>query len=163
MKGFIYMPKQRFNTIVNSSNNHSNSVDINVNDNIYNFKMPNLRHSAAKVNQNSTAKGITTVYEPWVNIRKDLEEINLGRALRDGEHFIVNNRVYKIHNSTIHPVSGDGFHSLDRGTYKALGVYNTFGNSQRSSSILDNMGILLESRERALNVWTLLQNTTEEG
>jgi len=64
----------------------------------------------------------------------------------------VNKRTYGHHDGTLYPIKGPGFHLLDRGAYKALGVYNKFGNSTTANSILDNMGISWFQRMAALKV-----------
>jgi len=84
-------------------------------------------------------------------------KINAGEAYKIGDKFIVNDRTYGFHNGTLYPISGPGFHTLDRGAYKALGVFNKFGNSQQAKSILKNMEIGNEQIEEALNLWRLGQ------
>jgi hypothetical protein len=61
------------------------------------------------------------------------------------------------HDGTLYPISGPGFHLLDRVTFKALGVHNKFGNSKRAAEILNNMGISEAAREAALRAWQTTQ------
>ncbi len=122
----------------------------------YSFKGPGQRHLAAKVNQKSVAKETNTVAEPWVNMGQDVAVINAGQALKSGETFTVDGRTYGYHDNVLYPVSGEGFHQLDRGSYKALGVYNTFGVSDKTTEILKNMEITNEASEAALTVWRAL-------
>jgi hypothetical protein len=54
-------------------------------------------------------------------------------------------------------MQGDGIHVLDRGSFKALGVYNQFGDTARTAQILDKMGVGAAEREKALGVWRTYQ------
>ncbi|NEP09727.1 MAG: hypothetical protein F6K14_05785 [Symploca sp. SIO2C1] len=91
--------------------------------------------------------------EPFVDISNDVSAINAGRATRQGNNFIINGRTYGSHDGILFPISGPGFHQLDRGAFKALGVYNQFGDTSRATEILDNMAISSEQRQAALRAW----------
>lgn len=121
------------------------------------FSNPNQRHFASKVNQKSIAKDQNTVIESWVDVTGDINTINAGNIQRVENTFTVNGRTYGTHDNAIFPISGVGFHSLDRGGYRALGVYNTFGNTNKATQYLDNMKTTKETREAALKVWEVLQ------
>ena len=56
---------------------------------------------------------------------------------------------------TVHctPISGTGFYTLNRAEYKVLGVYNQFGNSQKSKQILSNMGIDKTTQNKVLEIF----------
>ncbi|MBO9607258.1 MAG: RHS repeat-associated core domain-containing protein, partial [Paenibacillaceae bacterium] len=123
----------------------------------YSFNSPSVRHYAAKVTQKTLAKESNTVIEPWVDVSADVTAINSGQVTRVGEQFTVNGRTYGFHDNTLFPISGEGFHPLDRGAFKALGVYNNFGNSEKAKQILDNMGMGEEARNAALKVWEAIQ------
>jgi hypothetical protein len=79
--------------------------------------------------------------------------INAGKAQRIGDRYFINDRIYGTHGGTLYPVSGPGLHQLDRGAFKALGVFNRFGDTQRAAEVLDMMGIDREQREAALRAW----------
>ncbi len=119
----------------------------------YSFNSPAQRHYASKVTQKTLVKENNTVIEPWVDVAGDVNAINAGNAIKDGQNFIINGRTYGYHDNTLYPISGEGFHLLDRGAFKALGVYNNFGNTQKATQILDNMGMSEEARAAALRVW----------
>lgn len=121
------------------------------------FKSPASRHVASNVNQNTAAKELNTVAEPWVNYVDDVAEINAGNVTMSGSNFSVNGRVYAEHGGTLYPISGNGLHTLNRAAFKALGVYNKFGNTSRALEILNKMGISSTDRAAALNVWRLIQ------
>lgn len=123
----------------------------------YAFNSPNARHYAAKVTQRSVAKEVNTVIEPGVDVSKDIAAINAGKAVKSGNTFSINGRVYGYHDNVLYPISGEGFHTLDRGAYKTLGVYNTFGNTDRATTILNNMNMSQEARNAALKVWRAMQ------
>jgi RHS repeat-associated protein len=119
----------------------------------FNFKSPNSRHYISKVTQKSTTKKVNTVIEPWVDVTDDIAKINAGKATRNGDLFTINNRTYGLHDGTLHPVSGKGFITLDRGGYNALGIYNKFGNTQQATTIINNMNISTTQRNLALKAW----------
>ena len=120
--------------------------------------MPASRHWAQTVTQRTVAKAVTTVIEPWVDVAGDVAAINAGRAIRMGERFVVNGRRYQQEAiGTLYPIDGVGFHQLDRGAFRALGVYNEFGWTARAEEILDLRHTVPDARERARAVYELLQ------
>jgi len=121
------------------------------------LKFPGARHFIKKVTQKTVAKEKNTVIEPGVDVIGDVNAIRSGLATRVGETFVINGRTYGIHNGAIHPISGPGFHQLELPAFKALGVYNKFGNSQRAAEILNNIGISEAARNAALPAWQAIQ------
>lgn len=120
--------------------------------------MPAARHRAQGVTQRTVAKAVTTVIEPWVDVAGDVASINAGRAIRTGDRFLINERRYHQEaNGTLYPVDGVGFHQLDRGAFRALGVYNEFGLTARAEEILRLRQIAPEARQRGRAVHELLQ------
>ena len=123
---------------------------------ITNLRQPARRHYLNNINQRTVAKNLNTVIEPGVDVVNDLEIIRSGQVVLENDRFVLpNGRIYGHHNGTLYPVSGAGFHQLDRPAFKALGVYNQLGDTPRSAQILDNMGISAEARNIALQVWRL--------
>ena len=120
------------------------------------LRRPADRHSALKVKQKTLAKEKNTVIEPGVDVQKDVDAINAGDAARTGETFTVNGRTYGLHDGTLYPISGTGFHQLERGAFKALGVLNEFGPTERAFSILEKMGISDAQRATALRVYEVI-------
>ena len=119
-----------------------------------NLKSPNSRHYADKVNQKSVAKDENTVIDrKVVNIEQDVNAIRNGQAQVINGQYHINGRIYGQHDGTLYPIRGNGFYPLDRGAYKALGVYNKFGNTPQAKQIMDNMQINSNSRQEALKVW----------
>jgi len=114
---------------------------------------PAQRHFIRKVNQRSVAKNTNTVIESGVDVAADVAAIHEGQATKVGNRFIVNGRIYGVHVETLYPISGPGFHQLSRGAFKALGVYNTFGNTNQATEILNRMGITNDQRATALKAW----------
>jgi uncharacterized Zn-binding protein involved in type VI secretion len=118
-----------------------------------NASPPNPRHYPRRVKQNTYAQEYNTMILPSTDIRPDLAAIQSGRAMRDGDYYVVSDRYYGIHqNGNTYPVQGPGFVRLDRGSFKALGLYNKLGETPRAEEILDNMGISAEQRQAAQNV-----------
>ncbi|WP_217807066.1 hypothetical protein [Andreprevotia lacus] len=116
------------------------------------LKAPNRRHYLEKINQKSLPKEQNTVIAPTVNVVEDVAAIRAGRGIVRGNTISVNNRVYGYHDGTLFPMSGDGFYTLSREAFKALGVYNQFGNTARAKLILDNMKIDASARQGALEI-----------
>jgi hypothetical protein len=117
------------------------------------LRSPSRRHNLNNVSQRSVAKDVNSVFEPGVDVAGDVAKIRAGQAERVGDRFVVNGRTYGHHDGTLFPMSGAGIHTLDRGAYKALGVYNKFGNSERATQILNNMGVADDARAAALRAW----------
>ena len=117
------------------------------------LRPPARRHLISKVTQKTPAKQANTVIDPWVDVAGDVAAVNAGRGTRVGNTVVVNERSYGVHDGTLYPIAGPGFHRLDRGAYKALGVYNAFGDSPRAAEILDMMGIGNDQRAAARAAW----------
>ncbi len=96
-------------------------------------------HWAATVKQNTLAKNLNTVIEPGVDVAGDVAEIHAGKAARVGGNHVVNGRKYGVHDGTLYPISGPGFHPLTRGAFQALGVFNKFGDTPQAHAILGKM------------------------
>ncbi|MGA1839283.1 MAG: DUF4157 domain-containing protein [bacterium] len=121
-------------------------------------KGPAGRHYAGRVTQGTLTRGRNTVIEPSVDVAGDVAAINAGKATRIGNNYIINGRTYGVEpNGTLYPISGPGFHQLNRGAFKALGIYNKFGNTSRATDILNAMNISSADRDAALSVWRILQ------
>jgi len=105
------------------------------------------------------AKGANSVIEPGVDVAGDVALINSGQAQGGPNNTItVNGRTYGTHpNGRLYPIKGPGIHPLSRPAFKALGVFNKFGNSDRAAFVLNRMGVHLADRKAALQVWMLLQ------
>ena len=52
-------------------------------------------------------------------------------------------------NGRLYPVSGPGFHALDRGAYKAFGVLNDLGDTAAAMRRMDQMQITKDARDAA--------------
>ena len=119
-----------------------------------NLKTINTRHYADKVTQKSVAKEKNTVVNrKAVGISADVQAIRDGKANIINNQFHVNGRIYGHHDGTLYPISGTGFYTLNRAEYKVLGVYNQFGNSQKSKQILSNMGIDKTTQNKVLEIF----------
>jgi hypothetical protein len=58
-----------------------------------------------------------------------------------------------MHDGTLYPISGPGFHQLSRESFKALGVLNKFGDTATGNQILKNMKTSESAKAAALLVW----------
>lgn len=108
------------------------------------------RHRIARINQRTRARPTTSVVESRVDRAGDVAAINRGEAVRQGDTYRINDRMYRVKpNGTAFPVSGDGVHQLDRAAFRALGVYDVHGLTEFAESILDRMGSTPEARAAA--------------
>ena len=115
---------------------------------------PHPRHFVRHVTQRSWAKSQNTVILSSVNVPSDLAAIRRGEATWDGSTYEVAGRVYGVEQAgRLYPIMGVGFMPLDRGGYRALGVYNRFDLSARASDILDAMEITEDARAAARRVY----------
>ncbi len=125
------------------------------------FKGPGDRHFPKRVQQGKTrTKAQNTVIEPGVDVAGDVAAINAGLAKNVGENLVVNGRTYGVHPDTgrLFPISGPGFHQLNRGAHKALGIFNKFGETPKAHEILGKMHDVGEAEARqALDIWRLSQ------
>ncbi|PIT09867.1 hypothetical protein BGI30_06445 [Snodgrassella alvi] len=127
----------------------------NLDDWLSEIKSPNNRHYFDKIKQKTTAKSKNTVIDSSVDVASDINAIKNGQGTIKGNYITINGRTYERElNGTLAPISGKGFTTLDRGEFKALGVYNQFGNTKRAEEILNNMGMSAAARAKALNVWS---------
>jgi hypothetical protein len=70
----------------------------------------------------------------------DVAAINHGEAIRNGDTYHINGRMYRVKpDGKAFPVLGVGVHQLDRGGFRALGVYNVHGLLDFAERILDAM------------------------
>jgi len=108
------------------------------------------RHNASRINKDSVTKTKNTVILPGIDIQPDLQAIREGRAMRDGPYYAVNGRYYGIHEgSRIYPEQGPGLMTLDRGAFRALGIYNSLGETPDAEQRLDRAGITQDQRRAA--------------
>jgi hypothetical protein len=77
----------------------------------------------------------------------DVDGINRGEAVRTGDTYSINGRTYRVKpDGKAFPVSGLGVHQLDRGGFRALGVYNVHGVTDAADRILDAMNMTPAAR-----------------
>jgi hypothetical protein len=122
------------------------------------MRVPEARHRASRVGRRSTVHSdLNTVAMPWVDFGKDLADILGGRAIRDGNRFVVNGREYVLEGGgRLCPVSGSGLVQLGRGAYRALGWYNDLGVTEVAEDHLDSARVVETEREHARVVWRAL-------
>ena len=125
--------------------------------NVFNFKRPVSRHTLTSVNQKTVAKNLNTVIEPGVDVAADVAAINKGLAQKIKDKFMINGRTYGMHDGRLFPISGNGFHQLDRASFKALGVLNKFGNTTKANQIFNKMGLSDDAVNAALKAWEASQ------
>ena len=115
--------------------------------------MPADRHYVDRIKMGSVRRPKNTVVLRGIDIRPDIQAIRQGRAMRDGPYYVVNGRYYEMHQGgTTYPVQGPGFVTIDRDTSRALGIYNSLGETPEAESMLDREGISPEQRQTARNL-----------
>ncbi|QDU39594.1 hypothetical protein Mal4_39400 [Maioricimonas rarisocia] len=122
------------------------------------FRAPASRHTLSRVNQRTVAKDLNSVVELGVDVAGDVRLINQGQATKVGDTYVVNGRTYGVHDGTLFPISGPGVHQLNRPAFKALGIFNQFGNTAKARQILENMArtnpaLNQEAIDAALRAW----------
>lgn len=106
------------------------------------------------IKQGTTKKERNTVIDSSVDVAADITAIKNGQATIKGNRINVNGRVYERKaNGTLAPISGNGFTTLDRGSFNALGIYKKFDNTAKADEILNKMGLSSQSKQAALDVW----------
>ena len=129
----------------------------------HDFKTPlNKRHLAISINQKTLAKQTNTVALPSVNFEADAAVINSGNAGKIGDQYYVNGRTYGQHDGTLYPISGTGLYKLDRGAFKALGILNEFGDTERSGTIFKSMKMTPEAINSAREVYNQIKPTAKK-
>ncbi|MCQ4166170.1 hypothetical protein [Tahibacter harae] len=124
---------------------------------IYNYSPPlSSRHSIRSIRQGGVKKTKNTVAEPEIDMRADVEAINKGQGVRDGDFYTVNGRTYQRFDDHLVPHDGPGFHNLDRGEFDALGIFNRFGDTPQAMEIAIRVAGP-EGASHALDVWRLGQ------
>ncbi len=120
---------------------------------------PASRHFLNKITQKTLAKPITTVIDNSVDVAADLKAIRTGQAIKKGNQFHINNRIYQLkpNGTSLFPVSGPGFHTLDNGAFKVLGILQKLGNTEKAQRIISKVGYSKEQITAATNVWRLGQ------
>ena len=121
------------------------------------LQMPTAsRHNLRAIGAQSRPKASNTVIEPWVDIAADIAAINAGQAVRHGQEYRINGRVYQEKgDGRCFPVRGDGMHQLDRGTFVALKTYNTHGLTEQAERYLELSKISEEQRAMARALWKI--------
>jgi len=114
-------------------------------------RVPDRRHYAERLSARSQRRtGENTVIMPWVDVFADVQAIRAGLAIRDGNAFTVNGRVYVLEpGGRLFPREGDGLHRLTRGGYRALALYNDPELGMDPERMLDLEEVAEEDREIA--------------
>jgi len=126
-------------------------------------RTPASRHHASTVTQRTLTKEANTVIDPSVNVAGDVEAINAGGATLDrsarGElTAAVNGRTYAVEPSgTLSPRTGEGFTTLGRGGFRALGILNKFGSTPQAWEIMHASGISVAAQAQGFAVWARFQ------
>jgi hypothetical protein len=82
--------------------------------------IPNDRHMLDRIRPKMPRKEANSVVMPHVDVQADIDGINAGRAVRNGNDYEINGRTYRVEGGHAYPVSGDGVVEMDRGSYRAL-------------------------------------------
>ncbi len=123
-------------------------------------RAPNDRHLLNRITPKMPKKPENSVILPHVDVRADVDAINLGQAERVGSDFKVNGRTYGIEsNGTLFPRSGEGIVQMDRGSYWALQTMIHFGSDpERLALQMSRQGIGEAEQGIAADVYKLYRN-----
>lgn len=132
------------------------------------LRLPNRNHHVARLvrQRTPTRSDINSVVESWVDMRADIAAINRGEGIRHGNDYVVNGRRYRnkseATDARTYPVDGIGVHSLTRGEYNALKLYNELGDSPRLDHIFAKMRTSTEDRARAYSIWIRIESESSD-
>lgn len=120
-------------------------------------KLPLKSRHSAKHSNGFVHGDTTTVAEDWNTVIQDIDDINNGLGFTDGVNILINGRLYreKSHGE-IFPISGNGFHQLDRIQTRILGVLNKKGekSAQPFAQNMINKGIITNNQyQEVLTIW----------
>jgi hypothetical protein len=120
------------------------------------LRPPARRHYLRFITPRSQVRPRNTIILPGVNLAADVRAINAGEAIRIGEILSINGRRYWVDQpNTLYPIDGDGLVPADRGTYKAIGIYNQFGLTPAAEDRLERSRITIERRQDARRILRL--------
>ncbi|MFY1825037.1 hypothetical protein ACN47A_03925 [Myxococcus fulvus] len=117
------------------------------------LKKPAERHSTRKVSPKSFIREDDSVVESRVNISRDVQDINEGKAKKGNESGVQTWTINRRTHGSLHPMRGDGIHELNRGAFKALGIYNEMKDTPRAKEVLDKMKVPEADRKAALKAF----------
>lgn len=101
---------------------------------------------------------MSSVIDPSVDVAADVASVNAGEAERKGDTYTIRQRRYRLETTgRVYPVDGPGIHPLGRGAYKALQLYNEYGDTEKAVRQMDFESIKPEEREIAVRLWRLTQ------
>jgi hypothetical protein len=100
------------------------------------FKRHNRRHDICKTKGKDRTKKENTMIDPDYAeaINQDLSLLKDGKYIRDGENFIVGERIYGAHiengMGTVYPKSGPGLVQMDRAQHSFIKMLNNKGEAE---------------------------------
>jgi hypothetical protein len=121
-------------------------------------KAPADRHYFRNVVEGAYVDEKNTIIASSVDVNADVVAIQAGQAeagnVSGAKTFTINGRTYGAHeDGRLYPMTGAGFTLVDRGTFKAIGVYKKFGvDTPRAEEILDRMKMTPDQRKLAVEV-----------
>jgi hypothetical protein len=121
-------------------------------------KPPAGRHYLNRVRKSTAAKGTNTLILPDVNVQADIDAINAGAAIRAGNRYSINGRLYEQEaNGTMFPVEGEGLVVADRGTMRALTILAQYNGptEQARFRLSRERGISGDQIATAMELWML--------
>ena len=117
---------------------------------------PHDRHYLDRIKGTSRVKEHNTVILPGVDGPAETALINAGEAIRDGDRYAINNRVWRQKpDGLLIPEAGDGLMYAGRETYRALTVFARFGGPTEAAmtQIENSPSITDHDRDEALRIW----------
>ncbi|MEV0850091.1 putative T7SS-secreted protein [Streptomyces sp. NPDC049954] len=97
--------------------------------------VPHDRHSLDRIRPNTVKKKENSVVLPHVDVKADIEAINDGLALRQGNDYTVNGRTYRVEGAHTYPIAGDGIVQMDRGAFRALQLMIEHGGDEAATAL----------------------------
>lgn len=122
------------------------------------YKLPNAkRHVAEAVTSKSWNKGTTSIVSKNIDMSADIALIRAGKAVKTGELYQINGRIYGTHNGTWIPVSGEGVIQLERNAYKGYAILNEMGGpTPEAIRQMTQSEVSKASQEAAIKAWNII-------
>ena len=122
-------------------------------------KQPHRRHWLERLTRHERAAKRNSLILPGVQVLSDVDGINRGFAVRSGDFYKINDRMYFLESGgRLVPVRGPGIvEHVVRMTYRALIILVTYGGpTERAMREIDlNRGINYDDKQQALQLWSL--------
>lgn len=115
------------------------------------------RHNLKSIGKQSSPKEKNTIILPEVDYQKDIEDIKKGLYNKVNDTYIVNKRIYGIHDGRFYPIEGEGFVTLNRNQYKLLKELKINSNNPYMDNIKRGLKLSETEEKEVYDLFKLLR------